>query len=68
MINSVLKLSTKLKQLCSDCNHYYDKVSLLQNRWHCLWLNSLEWQCRLEQLISTPQEVRVIHFSYYINA
>ncbi len=55
IINSVLKLSTKLKQICADCFHYYDKVSILQNRWHCLWLNSLEWQCRLEQLHQIPK-------------
>ena len=49
IINAVLKLSTKLKHTCSDCNRFHESGLHLQNRWHCLWLRSLEWQCRLEQ-------------------
>ena len=57
IINSVLKLSNKLKQSCADCTHFYDTGLYLQNRWHCLWLKSLEWQCRLEQELSRKKKV-----------
>jgi hypothetical protein len=49
IINAVLKLSSKLKQICSDYKIFTDIGTGLQDRWHCLWLKSLEWQCRLEQ-------------------
>lgn len=49
IINSVLKLSEKIKQISIDYSHFYDSGISLQERWHCLWLKSLEWQCRLEQ-------------------
>lgn len=57
IINSVLKLSNKLKQSCTDCSHFYDTGIYLQNRWHCLWLKSLEWQCRLEQELARKKKV-----------
>jgi hypothetical protein len=28
---------------------------VIERRWHCLWLKSLEWQCFLEQLTWTPR-------------
>ena len=28
---------------------------VIERRWHCLWLKSLEWQCFLEQLTWTPK-------------
>ena len=28
---------------------------ILEERWHCLWLRSLEWQCFLEQFTSSKQ-------------
>ena len=33
---------------------------IIEKRWHCLWLRSLEWQCFLEQFTSTScsQKVR----------
>ena len=56
IINSVLKLSNKLKQSCTDCSHFYETGLYLQNRWHCLWLKSLEWQCRLEQELARKKK------------
>ncbi|CAF0893673.1 unnamed protein product, partial [Brachionus calyciflorus] len=52
IINSVLKLSSKLKQAYVDYLKFYENGLYLQNKWHCLWLKSLEWQCRLEQEIN----------------
>ena len=31
---------------------------IIEKRWHCLWLRSLEWQCFLEQFTSCSQKVR----------
>lgn len=52
IINSVLKLSSKLKQIYIDFSKFYENGLFLQNRWHCLWIKSLEWQFRLEQEIA----------------
>jgi hypothetical protein len=62
IINSALKLSTKLKQTCIDCNQIHENGLTLQNRWHCLWLKSLEWQCRLEQELIRKKKVRDAFF------
>jgi hypothetical protein len=66
-INSVLKLSTKLKQSSVDCTKFYENGLFLQNRWHCLWLKSLEWQCRLEQELARKKKVNIKIINYYID-
>ncbi|RNA25322.1 nesprin-1 [Brachionus plicatilis] len=60
IINSVLKLSTKLNQEHNENATLYENGMYLQNRWHCLWLKSLEWQCRLEQEINRIKKLYLI--------
>ncbi len=67
IINSVLKLSNKLKQSCIDCSHFYDTGICLQNRWHCLWLKSLEWQCRLEQELLRKKKVNTVFLVVFLS-
>ena len=75
IINSVLKLSTKLKhQSFIACNKFTETGLYLQNKWHCVWLMSLEWQCRLEQELSRKKKVSFsnllltnnLYFSLYL--
>ena len=35
--------------------HLLSVGRVIERRWHCLWLKSLEWQCFLEQLTWTPR-------------
>lgn len=59
MINAVIKLSTKLKQSFDDYNKFYEDALILQNKWHLIWLKSLEWQCRLEQELNKKKKVKI---------
>jgi hypothetical protein len=65
IINSVLKLSTKLKQSYIDCGKFNETGLYLQNKWHCVWLMSLEWQCRLEQELSRKKKVSSFNIIIY---
>ena len=38
---------------------------VIERRWHCLWLRSLEWQCYLEQLCWTPKILRAKVQSFF---
>jgi len=68
IINSVLKLSTKLKQSYIDCSKLNETGLYLQNKWHCVWLMSLEWQCRLEQELSRKKKVRMFLYQLFYNS
>ena len=55
------KFSKKSRQT-SPSQELKDRISVLlsvgkiiEERWHCLWLRSLEWQCFLEQFTSGPK-------------
>lgn len=58
IVNAVLKLSERLERDYQSCGNVGDRHSLqlvalnLERRWHGIWLQSLEWQCRLEEAIS----------------
>ncbi|XP_074662995.1 uncharacterized protein LOC141915384 isoform X2 [Tubulanus polymorphus] len=56
IVSAVLKLSERLQ--CEDTQEVTNASQLqvtaqqLERRWHGVWLQSLEWQCRLEEAIS----------------
>ena len=58
IVSAVLKLSERLEHLRASCTSSSDCESLqlvalnLERRWHGIWLQSLEWQCRLEEAIN----------------
>ena len=59
IVSAVLKLSERLEHVrTSSCTSSSDCESLqlvalnLERRWHGIWLQSLEWQCRLEEAIN----------------
>ncbi|CAG5119700.1 unnamed protein product, partial [Candidula unifasciata] len=58
IVNAVLKLSDRLKHDSQASRHERERESPqlvalnLERRWHGIWLQSLEWQCRLEEAIS----------------
>ncbi len=62
MINAVVKLSSKLKQSFLGLETYHETCLDLQNKWHLIWLKSLEWQCRLEQELNKKRKVSVYIF------
>ncbi|KAH9492902.1 hypothetical protein Btru_032575 [Bulinus truncatus] len=52
IVNAVIKLSDKL-QHHSQCQDSLKQVALaLERRWHGIWLQSLEWQYRLEEALA----------------
>ena len=58
IVSAVLKLSERLEHVRASCTSGSDCDSLqlvalnLERRWHGIWLQSLEWQCRLEEAIN----------------
>ncbi|KAK7507093.1 hypothetical protein BaRGS_00001944 [Batillaria attramentaria] len=58
IVSAVLKLSERLEHVRAACPTEADCESLqlvainLEKRWHGIWLQSLEWQCRLEEAIN----------------
>lgn len=58
IVSAVLKLSERLEHVRAACPTPRDCESLqlvalnLERRWHGIWLQSLEWQCRLEEAIN----------------
>ncbi|XP_059174677.1 uncharacterized protein LOC131954875 isoform X2 [Physella acuta] len=61
IVNAVLKLSERLEldsKACGTRGHdSLQTVALnLERRWHGIWLQSLEWQCRLEGAITKRKE------------
>ena len=57
IVSAVLKLCERLQSDNRACANEGEKDSLqlvainLERRWHAIWLQSLEWQCRLEEAI-----------------
>ena len=57
IISSVLKVCERL-QTDNEDESASDKESVkavavnLERRWHNIWLQSLEWQCRLEEALA----------------
>lgn len=71
IVSAVLKLSERLENdrlTCScDPEESLQLVALnLQKRWHGIWLQSLEWQCRLEEAINR-RKVRMNYGSVALN-
>lgn len=72
IVSAVLKLSERLENDRLTCSCDTDKESLqlvalnLQKRWHGIWLQSLEWQCRLEEAINR-RKVRMNYGSVALN-
>jgi len=55
-------LTTRIKQLSTDYNKFHELAVCLQEKWHFLWLQSLEWQCRLEEeLAKEHKHVSIIY-------
>ena len=81
IVNAVLKLCERLRQDEGACSDSSDSDALrllavnLESRWHAIWLQSLEWRCRLEEAIAGGQvgdaslaEFCVVIILYYIRA
>ncbi|CAH1791757.1 unnamed protein product [Owenia fusiformis] len=58
IVSAVLKLCERLQLNETACENTSERESLqlvavnLERRWHAIWLQSLEWQCRLEEAIT----------------
>ena len=58
IVSSVLKLCERLQTDLQACANEAERDSLhvvavnLERRWHAIWLQSLEWQCRLEEALA----------------
>ncbi|XP_076464903.1 uncharacterized protein LOC143296731 [Babylonia areolata] len=57
IVSAVLKLSERVEREASctnasDCQSLQLVALTLERRWHGIWLQSLEWQCRLEEAIN----------------
>ena len=59
VVSAVLKLSDNLHDNSLDHEALQTAAHNLEQRWHGIWLQSLEWQCRLEDALSR-KKVRVI--------
>ena len=53
--NHPAKQTEALSQLHTKSPRLLSVGRVIERRWHCLWLRSLEWQCFLEQLTWTPR-------------
>ena len=65
IVSAVLKLCEHLQRDKNACSNEVEKDALqlvavnLERRWHAIWLQSLEWQCRLEEAITNGNKVGV---------
>ncbi|CAL1528424.1 unnamed protein product [Lymnaea stagnalis] len=69
IVNAVLKLSQRLEHHspAGGTESSLQQVALnLERRWHGIWLQSLEWQCRLEGAISRRKGVTQSSFDLNI--
>ncbi|XP_053408387.1 uncharacterized protein LOC123564827 [Mercenaria mercenaria] len=57
VISAVLKLSDQLHDNNLDDDFLESAAHNLERRWHGIWLQSLEWQCRLEDAISRKKGI-----------
>jgi len=55
VVSAVLKLCerlhTDLESVTSPSEELQITALTLERRWHSIWLQSLEWQCRLEEAV-----------------
>lgn len=59
--------SRRLQLIERDNRRFFSNIGgFIQNRWHHLWLRSLEWQCFLEQLSSQPVNNNKVRGSFVI--
>lgn len=82
VVSAVLKLSECLQNGVNGEKNKDDPIIIpeslqqtshsLEKRWHAIWLQSLEWHCRLEQAIhskkvSTQKKKKIISFQWIIS-
>lgn len=65
IVSAVLKLSERLHDSQDDLDLPARTAHNIERRWHEVWLQSLEWQCRLEDAISKKKGI--FNSSLYLN-
>lgn len=60
VISAVLKLSDHLHDNNLDHEALETAAHSLERRWHGIWLQSLEWQCRLEDALSRKKVQEIL--------